>query len=541
MDLNELYGNRRPLNELIDASAAFTKGQMQGQEIRNRDFEYKKSQENYEAEKGLKALFARNPNPSMEEIGALSPEFAQAYGKNQFAMQKDLLEMQKNQADIRGKQLEHGEKEQKMLSEAGAPIAHKYLMQYGENMPPEALDAFRREIGNELAKVEEQHNIKPQQGFDINQLTPIDVATRAHKYWPSPVIEQQNRINTERQLSNLPNRPSGGTVQTTPEGFQLPVGPGTNLPPNGPPMGGGYGGGQQPLFRNPPTGTGLANPNANVGPGAGVPQPPQTQPQLGQPGQPEPEPNIPEQDIARFQEIYRSLPPGREKDAAAHALANSVKRILPNGGVHEDQGQVITPEKLAEIRRTEEQNKADIQTKALEERKTAESEIERQQSRQKAIEAFSLVPPLKEVEDLILKSTSGKKQKQAAGLFEEYTGKSTPGMRNIGKLGPIAGRLRDAVNRAPGSQSDKDAIIESLKTGNIENPEIAAETRVESYKEFVRQMREMIKNQTGLDATSSAEETSGQGPVKVKSASEAANLPPGTLFMKEDGTLHRRK
>ena len=538
MDLTQLYGDP---SQYIAGYDDFARGAMKSQEIRNRNFEYKKAQENYEAEKGLKALFARNPNPSMEEIGALSPEFAQAYGKNQFAMQKDLLEMQKNQADIRGKQLEHGEKEQKMLSEAGAPIAHKYLMQYGENMPPEALDAFRHEIGNELAKVEKQHNIKPQEGFDINQLTPIDVATRAHKYWPSPIIEQQNKINTERQLSNLPNRPSGGTVQTTPEGFQLPVGPGTNLPPNGPPMGGGYGGGQQPLFRNPPTGTGLANPNANVGPGAGMPQPPQTQPQLGQPGQPEPEPNIPEQDIARFQEIYRSLPPGREKDAAAHALANSVKRILPNGGVHEDQGQVITPEKLAEIRRTEEQNKADIQTKALEERKTAESEIERQQSRQKAIEAFSLVPPLKEVEDLIIGSTSGKKQKQAADLFEEYTGKSTPGMRNIGKLGPIAGRLRDAVNRAPGSQSDKDAIIESLKTGNIENPEIAAETRVESYKEFVRQMREMIKNQTGLDATSSAGETSGQGPVKVKSASEAANLPPGTLFMKEDGTLHRRK
>ena len=107
MDLTQLYGDP---SQYIAGYDDFARGAMKSQEIRNRNFEYKKAQENYEAEKGLKALFARNPNPSMEEIGALSPEFAREYAKNQFTMQKDLLEMQKNQADIRGKQLEHGEK-----------------------------------------------------------------------------------------------------------------------------------------------------------------------------------------------------------------------------------------------------------------------------------------------------------------------------------------------------------------------------------------------------------------------------------------------
>ena len=530
----DLSGMYKDLAESIPGYGNVAKGAMQHQELMNRDLEYKKAKEDFEAQKGLRALFAQNPNASVEEAAQYSPAFAQELMKNRFAMQKDLLGMEETKQKMEKGQKEMSEMDRKIVSETLGPIAEHALIT-GD------MEGYKQAVGRAASDLKSR-GISLPMNFDPAQHTPDAVLRNATGGgYRSQLLEQQRDVATQQQLAQVPNRPSGGTVQTTPEGFQLPVGPGTNLPPNGPPMGGGYGGGQQPLFRNPPTGTGLANPNANVGPGAGVPQPPQTQPQLGQPGQPEPEPNIPEQDIARFQEIYRSLPPGREKDAAAHALANSVKRILPNGGVHEDQGQVITPEKLAEIRRTEEQNKADIQTKALEERKTAESEIERQQSRQKAIEAFSLVPPLKEVEDLILKSTSGKKQKQAAGLFEEYTGKSTPGMRNIGKLGPIAGRLRDAVNRAPGSQSDKDAIIESLKTGNIENPEIAAETRVESYKEFVRQMREMIKNQTGLDATSSAEETSGQGPVKVKSASEAANLPPGTLFMKEDGTLHRRK
>ena len=488
MDLTQLYGDP---SQYIAGYDDFARGAMKSQEIRNRNFEYKKAQENYEAEKGLKALFARNPNPSMEEIGALSPEFAQAYGKNQFAMQKDLLEMQKNQADIRGKQLEHGEKEQKMLSEAGAPIAHKYLMQYGENMPPEALDAFRREIGNELAKVEKQHNIKPQEGFDINQLTPIDVATRAHKYWPSPVIEQQNRINTERQLSNLPNRPSGGTVQTTPEGFQLPVGPGTNLPPNGPPMGGGYGGGQQPLFRNPPTGTGLAN--ANVGPGAGMPQPPQTQPQLGQPGQPEPEPNIPEQDIARFQEIYRSLPPGREKDAARDALAKAARESVPGGGVHEDQGQVTTPAELADIRA---KNKV-TEVTATEQ---AKADVARKEEYKRISEAFERAGDPEEIKQLIRDSTSGPVEAKLAAVHG-LSGKGTSGMEKIKALSIAAGDLQDAITRMPGAFSDRDATLAALKSADIANENVPYNERLAGFEKFLKKMDKM-KSQMEKPSTS---------------------------------------
>lgn len=480
MDLNELYGNNGDFSKLINGSGEAARGAMQAQEIRNRNFEYKKAQENYEAEKGLKALFARNPNPSMEEIGALSPEFAQAYGKNQFAMQKDLLEMQKNQADIRGKQLEHGEKEQKMLSEAGAPIAHKYLMQYGENMPPEALDAFRHEIGNELAKVEKQHNIKPQEGFDINQLTPIDVATRAHKYWPSPVIEQQNRINTERQLSQVPGRPSGPSVQMTPEGYPLQV-PGAA--PNGPPMGGGYGGGQQPMFRNPPTGTGLAAPG---GPSGNMPpqQPmPQGMPQAQPPMQSEPQSNIPAQDIDAFRAYYQSLPPGREKDAARDALAKAARESVPGGGVHEDQGQVTTPAELADIRA---KNKV-TEVTATEQ---AKADVARKEEYKRISEAFERAGDPEEIKQLIRDSTSGPVEAKLAAVHG-LSGKGTSGMEKIKALSIAAGDLQDAITRMPGAYSDRDATLAALKSADIANENVPYNERLAGFEKFLKKMDKM--------------------------------------------------
>ena len=465
MDLTQLYGDP---SQYIAGYDDFARGAMKSQEIRNRNFEYKKAQENYEAEKGLKALFARNPNPSMEEIGALSPEFAREYAKNQFTMQKDLLEMQKNQADIRGKQLEHGEKEQKMLSEAGAPIAHKYLMQYGENMPPEALDAFRREIGNEIAKVEEQHNIKPQQGFDINQLTPIDVATRAHKYWPSPIIEQQNRINTERQLSQVPGRPSGPSVQMTPEGYPLQV-PGAA--PNGPPMGGGYGGGQQPLFRNPPTGTGLAVP-----PGMSpAPQQP--------PMQSEPQSNIPAQDIDAFRAYYQSLPPGREKDAARDALAKAARESVPGGGVHEDQGQVTTPAELADIRA---KNKV-TEVTATEQ---AKADVARKEEYKRISEAFERAGDPEEIKQLIRDSTSGPVEAKLAAA-KGFSGKGTSGMEKIKALSIAAGDLQDAITRMPGAFSDRDATLAALKSADIANENVPYNERLAGFEKFLKKMDKM--------------------------------------------------
>jgi len=465
MDLTQLYGDP---SQYIAGYDDFARGAMKSQEIRNRNFEYKKAQENYEAEKGLKALFARNPNPSMEEIGALSPEFAQAYGKNQFAMQKDLLEMQKNQADIRGKQLEHGEKEQKMLSEAGAPIAHKYLMQYGENMPPEALDAFRLEIGNEIAKVEEQHNIKPQQGFDINQLTPIDVATRAHKYWPSPIIEQQNRINTERQLSQVPGRPSGPSVQMTPEGYPMQV-PGAA--PNGPPMGGGYGGVQQPMFRNPPTGTGLAAP-------PGMSQAPQQPPM-----QSESQSNIPAQDIDAFRAYYQSLPPGREKDAARDALAKAARESVPGGGVHEDQGQVTTPAELADIRT---KNKV-TEVTATEQ---AKADVARKEEYKRISEAFERAGDPEEIKQLIRDSTSGPVEAKLAAVHG-LSGKGTSGMEKIKALSIAAGDLQDAITRMPGAVSDRDATLAALKSADIANENVPYNERLAGFEKFLKKMDKM--------------------------------------------------
>ena len=482
----DLSGMYKDLAESIPGYGNVAKGAMQHQELMNRDLEYKKAKEDFEAQKGLRALFAQNPNASVEEAAQYSPAFAQELMKNRFAMQKDLLGMEETKQKMEKGQKEMSEMDRKIVSETLGPIAEHALIT-GD------MEGYKQAVGRAASDLKSR-GISLPMNFDPAQHTPDAVLRNATGGgYRSQLLEQQRDVATQQQLSQVPNRPSGGTVQTTPEGFQLPVGPGTNLPPNGPPMGGGYGGGQQPLFRNPPTGTGLANPNANVGPGAGMPQPPQTQPQLGQPGQPEPEPNIPEQDIARFQEIYRSLPPGREKDAAAHALANSVKRILPNGGVHEDQGQVTTPEELADIRA---KNKA-RETAAV---KEAEAEVGRKEENTRILESFERAGDPSRIEKLIEESTSGPVESKLAAA-KGFSGKGTPGMEKIAELGSIAGELRKTIERSPGAQSDKDVALAALDAADIANPNKPYNERLAGFKEFNRIMN-VRKSQMEKSSTS---------------------------------------
>jgi hypothetical protein len=322
-------------------------------------------------------------------------------------------------------------------------------------------------------------------------------------------------------------------------------------------MGGG-GGGQQPLFKNPPTGTGLANPNANVGPNAGPPnagppnagmpqqspQPPQTQPQLGQP---EPEPNIPEQDIARFQEIYRSLPPGREKDAAAHALANSVKRILPNGGVHEDQGQVTTPEELADIRQ---KNKA-AEVTATEQAKAEVSRVEEGKRITNAFKAAMGEGGVSRVMKLISESTSGPTEKfgadVAARIPQSGGAKTTTGMEKIGRLTTIAKELAKTIERSPGAQSDKDVAINALASAAIDDPSIAYNQRMQGFLEFTRIIKEKADalginpKEIGIDVDTETGSNIPTANTDEEAEQLVKTLKPGQSFIGPDGKTHKIK
>lgn len=461
------------------------------QQIMENQLAYQKAREDLEAQRGLRALFAQNPNASAEEVSRYSPQFG-------MEMNKYAQEQQERSGRMRKTQNEISEQEMKIFSTVGAQVAEKYApAAMSGQLNPQMLSQFHNEIGNALMQVEQQYGIRPPPGMDVSKLDPMGVLTRAAPFYKSPVIENMMSVNKEQMLSQVPPRMNPEQAYG---GVEM----------------GAYGPKIKPPLPRQARGTGMSGAPAAQLPGEYQ--------------------RATAADLPMLEEAYNNAADVNEKQQIG-SLINQLRQQTQTPA----QGQFVTPEQEMALRGQEEQQKADIQTKALEERKTAESDIERKQSKQKAIEAFGLVPSLKEVEDLIAGSTSGGKQLQAAKAFEDVTGKSTPGMENIGTLSVIAGRLRDAVNRAPGSQSDKDAIIESLKTGDIANPEIGASQRMKSYKEFVRQMREMIKKETGIDAGPVDAENAAKGPVTVKSRADVLALPKGTLFMGDDGVVHRRK
>ena len=454
----DLSGMYKDLAESIPGYGNVAKGAMQHQELMNRDLEYKKAKEDFEAQKGLRALFAQNPNASVEEAAQYSPAFAQELMKNRFAMQKDLLGMEETKQKMEKGQKEMSEMDRKIVSETLGPIAEHALIT-GD------MEGYKQAVGRAASELKSR-GINLPMNFDPAQHTPDAVLRNATGGgYRSQLLEQQRDVATQQQLSQVPGRPSGPSVQMTPEGYPLQV-PGAA--PNGPPMGGGYGGGQQPMFRNPPTGTGLAVP-------PGMSPAPQ-QPSM----QSEPQSNIPAQDIDAFRAYYQSLPPGREKDATRDALAKAARESVPGGGVHEDQGQVTTPEELADIRA---KNKA-RETAAV---KEAEAEVGRKEENTRILESFERAGDPSRIEKLIEESTSGPVESKLAAA-KGFSGKGTPGMEKIAELGSIAGELRKTIERSPGAQSDKDVALAALDAADIANPNKPYNERLAGFKEFNRIM-----------------------------------------------------
>ena len=124
----DLSGMYKDLAESIPGYGNVAKGAMQHQELMNRDLEYKKAKEDFEAQKGLRALFAQNPNASVEEAAQYSPAFAQELMKNRFAMQKDLLGMEETKQKMEKGQKEMSEMDRKIVSETLGPIAEHALI-----------------------------------------------------------------------------------------------------------------------------------------------------------------------------------------------------------------------------------------------------------------------------------------------------------------------------------------------------------------------------------------------------------------------------
>lgn len=309
-DLSSMY---RSMIESIPNPADWEKSYQQRAAGR---MELMEKQRQINDEQRLRELFARNASPNISEIGAISPQFAQTFGKNQMEMLQANMGMQNIQSQINEREYKRDYEQSKIRANALAPIAEQYTFDVQSMGEPQAREKYNRTIGDMLALLESQ-GIPIPANFDPKVATPKEVLNSAIGFgYKSPLMQQQYELGTERGKRELPS------VYTTPQG--------TSLVPGIPTM--------QP---------------------AEIPQGAQSQP-------------LTDDDIQLLQQQFKTLPNGSpEKVRIGAMLADAVKQQLPSGRfiTPEERKQREIASKVAETTAVEEAKSAAAK------KETAESKV----------------------------------------------------------------------------------------------------------------------------------------------------------------------
>lgn len=208
-DLSSMY---RSMIESIPNPADWEKSYQQRAAGR---MELMEKQRQINDEQRLRELFARNASPNISEIGAISPQFAQTFGKNQMEMLQANMGMQNIQSQINEREYKRAYEQSKIRANALAPIAEQYTFDVQSMGEPQAREKYNRTIGDMLALLESQ-GIPIPANFDPKVATPKEVLNSAIGFgYKSPLMQQQYELGTERGKRELPS------VYTTPQGTSL--------------------------------------------------------------------------------------------------------------------------------------------------------------------------------------------------------------------------------------------------------------------------------------------------------------------------------
>ena len=449
------------------------------QQIMENQLAYQKAREDLEAQRGLRALFAQNPNASAEEVSRYSPQFGMEMTKAQQEAQERSGRMRKTQREI-------SDMEAKAVAETLGPIAEKAMMT-GD------INSYKREIG-QAASVLAQQGIPLPMNFNPDQHTP-DVVLRnsVGRGYKSSLLENQMAAQREQMLSQVPPR-------MNPEQAYGGVEMGAYGPKIKPPL-----------------------------------------PQVG--SAPSAASSVPAPSITFEGKTYT----GPEFSRAFMNETNPDRRALMNEYIDaamasERQGipnaQFVTPEQEMELKAKE---------AALTQTKKAEAEKE-----MAAKEQLSTLRALdtRNVEGLIDKSMSSLPE-QAVKEYGMSTGlgKATQANTATSELRIISAQMRDMakaiVGAGPISEGEQKIISNAL--GDIASAK-DPESRKTSYRAFVDLAKEKMKKYphlaqqaNAINEISAPETPNQQSPVTVKSRADVLALPKGTLFVGDDGIVHRRK
>jgi hypothetical protein len=186
----------------------------------------------------LKALYAQQAQPSYQQIGAIDPAMAQEYLKNQFAMQKDIVGMQHQQAQTGDIQRKANEESEKIRLGQAVAIVNQYDQDRASGMPePQALAKYNAASGQALSMLKQRGMIPPDfPAFDPNVMNPeaVRLAGEGRNFYTEKAKQRQEY---EKSLQGASGTYAAGLApqkaqfNEVTQQFEYPPAPGlTNAP-----------------------------------------------------------------------------------------------------------------------------------------------------------------------------------------------------------------------------------------------------------------------------------------------------------------------
>ena len=218
-DLLNTFANAYP----YDPNSAW-RGAQGVQNVMSNALDYQQKREAMEAARGLRALYAENPNPSYEDIARIDPAFAMQQNKANFELQKEMLGMKETQGKINKQQQE----EIQFFANAVGPVVEQYLMNTGGEGNQQQQAALKQQIGAGLRDIEQKTGMRPTNADALLSMSPSEMLNRLMlNGYQSPIFkgqfENQMAVQREQMMRGLPPamtpQQAYGGVEKTPYGF----------------------------------------------------------------------------------------------------------------------------------------------------------------------------------------------------------------------------------------------------------------------------------------------------------------------------------
>lgn len=436
------------------------------QNVMSNALDYQQKREAMEAARGLRALYAENPNPSYEDIAKISPEFAMQQNKANFEMQKEMLGMKETQGKINKQQQE----EIQFFANAVGPVVEQYLMNTGGEGNQQQQAALKQQIGAGLRDIEQKTGMRPTNADALLSMSPSEMLNRLMlNGYQSPIFkgqfENQMAVQREGMMRGLPPamtpQQAYGGVEKTPYGFM-------RVP--------GIGG--QSMTPGPQYGVTPFNPNAG-------------QMQQGpMPGGMQQAP-IGAEDLGILKQNRAQMQPGPERDALDRMIAEvETGRVAqpPAGGF-------ITPQQEQQMRIEEKAAEA----AAVEAAKSAAGKREIAEQRS---DVLSSLPSDEKLNQLIDESIASGAENILKGKIEPFIGQSSAALEATKQLEVIQPQLQSLTKAlvGAGAVSDYEQRMMANAAASIANPEMPAEPRKAALKVFMDIVKSAMQKYPDLAA-----------------------------------------